>query len=240
MSEFRFATLTDRQVLALAEAHVNMFNNRIRAAGANTMMARTVNVDECKRYLGIWRSITSKGTHGLVADPPDERGDRRDPTGPRFGGLRGSPQKEPGPAVVTMRPQLREIAERLTEACGKGTGFALFLLTAKNTTSYLSNARRPDVVKLLEVWLARTCVVPGFSGIKPRPRKTKETSQEVDARLALERRCATIGKAIATKTNLCLFIFEYEGVGDNLAYFSNITNPRDGVESWVKHERDKS
>jgi hypothetical protein len=52
-----FNELTARQVRALADAHIHEFEKKIRAGEAGS---KYVNVEECQRYLRIWKSTQEK------------------------------------------------------------------------------------------------------------------------------------------------------------------------------------
>jgi hypothetical protein len=129
-----------------------------------------------------------------------------------------------------MREQLRGIANIVKRACGEGVGFALFLGPAGGPNFYIASAEREDVVKLLREWLTYV----RRSGV---PRKEK--SEEMDARLALERKCAEIGKTIASKASLVLFLFTY-GDGGDMAHFTNIRKFEDDIERWVVSQEVRS
>jgi hypothetical protein len=61
MSDFTFEKLNDRQVRALADAHVNRYENLLRKSKEG---AKGIRPDECKTLLGIWKSITVKLEQG--------------------------------------------------------------------------------------------------------------------------------------------------------------------------------
>lgn len=57
MADFQFETLNERQMRALADAHIRMYENRVRKAKQGF---KGIRLDECERFLGIWKSIGSK------------------------------------------------------------------------------------------------------------------------------------------------------------------------------------
>ncbi len=58
---FRFETLNERQVRALADAHVHMYERRIHQAKSGFAGIR---VDECERLLALWKSVQGKLAEG--------------------------------------------------------------------------------------------------------------------------------------------------------------------------------
>lgn len=133
--------------------------------------------------------------------------------------------------MTEIENELREIARICTRVAGQGTGragFALFL-EAGGAWHYVSNAERADVVKTMEEWLG--CLTKGSS----RP----QSSFQVDSRLELERRCARLGKAIASAARVAVFMFDF-GEGGNLAFFTNIPDLQRGIRRWIDTERGRS
>ncbi len=128
-----------------------------------------------------------------------------------------------------LRALLGELSDHLTTACGPGVGFALFIET-KGGWSYTSNCARKDVIEGLTAWLSLT----GRGLSKELTRK--ESGEQVDDRLALERRCADIGKTIGEKFRMGLFLFE----GHNSAYIANVEDIRDRVQAWLKSQKPKN
>lgn len=57
MGDFRFESLNERQVKALAEGHIRMYENRIRRANQGFGGIR---VGECTQLLDLWRSVYRK------------------------------------------------------------------------------------------------------------------------------------------------------------------------------------
>lgn len=139
------------------------------------------------------------------------------------------------PAQESVREQLREIAHTIQHAAGPGQGFAFFLDVA-GEVHYGSNGAREDVVTALEEWLDRTEEVPETLNTTPRRPSIPETSEAVDARLALERRGAEIGKLITQVCPVTLFLFDI-GEGGAFTYFTSMPNARNGVRSWVRSMR---
>ncbi len=131
------------------------------------------------------------------------------------------------PAAV--REKLEELCQLVEDAAGPDVGFALFV-QAHNAWHYVSNCPRKDIIAGLTEWLYLT----GRSLVKA-PGRT-ETSDEVDERLGLERKCAEIGKMIADRAHMALFLFENGEGGASSAYFSNVPNAREGVATWVKSQ----
>ncbi len=124
-----------------------------------------------------------------------------------------------------LRETLRDIAKLVETAAGK-KGFALFFEAAGNF-HYASNGHRDDIVKSLEEWLERTKRTGALC-----TKEDHETSEQVDVRLELERKCAEIGKVIASRADVVLFLFDW-GEGGNMAYFTNIPKAREGVQRWI-------
>lgn len=123
---------------------------------------------------------------------------------------------------------LKEIANIIAADAGPGVGFALFL-DADGRPYYLSNAERPDVVRALEEWLS-------LSSGDLRVTKAREPTDANDARLALERKCAEIGKELAEEARLILFLFDF-GDGGHIAHFTTEPSFREMVARWVKQQR---
>lgn len=132
---------------------------------------------------------------------------------------------------------LREIANIVKGAVGPGIGFALFLDAGVGGMSYVSNVLRSDVVASLEEWLEKT---NGALNAKPAKRE-RESSESVDTRLVLERKCVEIGETIGAVTQLALFLFNF-GEGGNIAYFANMPKEttRLGVSNWVRSVKQPS
>jgi hypothetical protein len=133
---------------------------------------------------------------------------------------------------TTSRLLLRDIAEIIDRATGEGVGFAFFLESGGDW-SYASNGHRADVVKTLAEWIERTRTTdesgPGEEPIEAAPDRAK--------RVALEERCADIGRTIAgAGTGVALFLFDF-GPKGNLAYFTNVRGARERVTSWVNEQR---
>jgi hypothetical protein len=61
VSDFIFEKLNDRQVRALADAHVSRYENLLFKAKQG---AKGIRADECQVFLGIWRSIAKKLEQG--------------------------------------------------------------------------------------------------------------------------------------------------------------------------------
>lgn len=132
-------------------------------------------------------------------------------------------------AEQEVRAFLRELSDSLTEQVGPDVGFALFIETAGGW-SYTSNCSRADIIGGLTAWIRLT--ERGL--VKELTRK--ETGQEVDARLALERRCAEIGKTLAAKFKMGIFLFEDK----NSAYISNVEDIRERVQAWLRSQTPKN
>lgn len=58
---------------------------------------------------------------------------------------------------LVLEKQTREIANVVKERLPAGVGFALFLFDygAEGNTAYVSTAKRDDMIRLIEEWLAR-------------------------------------------------------------------------------------
>jgi hypothetical protein len=59
VSLWTYDKLNARQVKALADEHIGMYEARLFKAKNG---AKNIRVDECQSYLGIWRSIAAKVT----------------------------------------------------------------------------------------------------------------------------------------------------------------------------------
>jgi hypothetical protein len=130
------------------------------------------------------------------------------------------------------RGLLQELSEDLKAAVPPGIGFSLFIDLPQGWC-YTSNCDRSDVVKLLTEWLDLTAM-----GRVSHP-GAKVTSQQTDDRLALERRCAEIGKTLAHKVKMGLFLYEMGGPG-NSAFFTSVPDFRERVKLWVDIQKNRS
>lgn len=144
--------------------------------------------------------------------------------------------------IEALKTELRAIAKVVGEAAGPSTAFALFLPMAGRLT-YCSNANREDMVKTLGEWLQKTKPTSWSRvehGEDPRGSwgrsfSSGETTRQVEARLALEDRCAHLGKKVGEHAKLTLFFMDY-GEGGNLAYFTNMENVREGIKTWLESQ----
>jgi hypothetical protein len=133
--------------------------------------------------------------------------------------------------LMVTREQLSKLSDTLTDEVGPGIGFALFIRTGE-AWSYTSNCHRPDVVAGLTEWLKLT-----EKGLVKAPGH-KESSVQVDDRLALERKCVELGKRIGEELRMGLFLFEMNG--SSSAYTSNVPDFRERVAAWVKIQKDRN
>jgi hypothetical protein len=126
-----------------------------------------------------------------------------------------------------VRAVLRDIGDMIKGCIPQGTCFVLFLQSSEGT-HYLSNGDRDDVLRALEEWVQKTS-----GALTP---KEPETSARIDARLELERTCATIGKAFAEVSKLILLLFTF-GVEGSAAYFTNVPDAHGKLAEWIKKQR---
>lgn len=130
-----------------------------------------------------------------------------------------------------LRVRLKELSAWVDGQLKEGVGFSLFVELDEGW-NYTSNHLRKDAVDMLQRWLALT----GKGLVKQVG--VKETPVEVDDRLALERVCVEVSRAIRERTGkgMGLFLF-HEG---KAAYFSNVEDIRDKVARWVELQRSVS
>jgi hypothetical protein len=122
----------------------------------------------------------------------------------------------------------RILDDAIAARMGGRTGYAL-LLQVEGELYYASNGRRSDVVTTLREWIAKTAA-PG------RPLDRGEAPDDARRRRRLEALCGELGKVIAlADVELVLFLFDFgEGQGgESLAWYSNATDPRANVRTWL-------
>ena len=131
-----------------------------------------------------------------------------------------------------VRAQLRELSEWVDDQIGvTDTGFCLFV-EMSHGWSYTSSYLRKDSVEMLQDWLSLT----GAHGMTKLPATAKkETSQEVDDRLALERQCVEVAGLIQKRTGKGIGFFLFNS--GKAAYFSNVKDIRERVAHWVELQR---
>lgn len=135
-------------------------------------------------------------------------------------------------ALDELRVFLKGLGDEIVAKAGKDVGFAVWIETA-GAWSYTSNCDRSVIVKAMKEWLMLT-----ERALVKSPGRT-ENSRQRDDRLALERKCAEIGKAIGTKFKLGLFLFESDPSPIS-AYIANVEDFRERVANWVKIQERKS
>lgn len=69
---------TPDQVRRVAEKHVQMYERRIRIKETDAPGARNINLEDCKKYLRIWKSIVEKGGQNLTPEEITEVSDAYD------------------------------------------------------------------------------------------------------------------------------------------------------------------
>jgi hypothetical protein len=93
-------------------------------------------------------------------------------------------------------------------------------------------------------WLKRTAPLPVAAEDDPtrgkwgRSYSSGETSREVETRLAMEDRCAALGKKLGAGMKLALLMFDF-GEAGNLAYYTNMDTAevREGIAGWLTSQR---
>lgn len=119
--------------------------------------------------------------------------------------------------------------------------FAVFMemkIDGTDTLVYLANGDRLEIRRLLAHWVERSTFT-----VDPK-RRPRETSEDVDVRLAVERRCADVGTRLTRASKVALFFFKNDvdcpgGVGVN-AYFASLPNARNRVAEWLAAQEQRS
>ena len=126
---------------------------------------------------------------------------------------------------MTEQADYAELAREIKLLIGPKRGFALLMRLDDGHFHYAASARREDVRKTLVEWLARVGVV--------NVRDQGETLKAASERLTLEGRCALLGRILeAQGYELTLFLFDF-GERGNLAWYSNVPDPRAVVQSFL-------
>ena len=147
-----------------------------------------------------------------------------------------------------LKTELRAIAGMVAtmveKTSGPNTGYALFLPVGGRLT-YCSNGAREDMVKLLGEWLRKTTPTSVVDEDRDDPRgkwgrsfSSGETPRQVETRLAMEDRCASLGKKLGEKMQLTLLLFNFGDRG-NLAYYTNMDSlkVREGIAAWLSSQK---
>jgi hypothetical protein len=130
-----------------------------------------------------------------------------------------------------LRVRLKELSAWVDDQLGEDVGFSLFVELDEGW-NYTSNHARKDAVDMLQRWLALTAKgLVKAAGVK-------ETSVEVDDRLALERVCVEVSSRLRERTGKGMGLFLFHS--GKAAYFSNVPDIRDKVARWVELQRSRS
>lgn len=133
---------------------------------------------------------------------------------------------------------LKKVGDLLKGALPSGVGFALFIAVSAEV-AYLSNAKRDDVVKVLDEWLSevkgRTFDAAMLDVATEFHRN--ETPEEERQRLALEKACTELGKVMVgeNEAKIALFLFNF-GPNGNIAFYMN-EDMRPRVKNWIAKHR---
>ena len=134
--------------------------------------------------------------------------------------------------LAEARGVLVAIAETIGKAVRRDdpTLFYACFLGMPWGVSYVSNGQRAAIQRLLPELARRMDGGLAVAG-------TRESVEHVDARLTVERACAEIGKRLAPRLKLALFVFKNsvdcpDGVGVN-AWFSNLPNGPETIREWL-------
>lgn len=126
--------------------------------------------------------------------------------------------------MAAIDDEIKDLGRTIASMTGKGRGFA-FLIGLGGEFFYASNGTRADVRQSLMEWLTRLTVNTCDAA---------ETPVAVRARLAIEERCAEIGRVVSLAGSpIILFVFDF-GDGGNMAYFTNVPEAPKVVERFLK------
>ena len=126
---------------------------------------------------------------------------------------------------MTEQEDYAELAREIKALLGPKRGLALLMRLDDGHFHYAASAHREDIRKTFVEWMARVGVVNS--------RDQGETRERASERLTLEGQCVLIGHMLESEGHaLVLFVFDF-GERGNLAWYSNVPDPRAVVQTFL-------